>query len=784
MMRRNLGFVVLLTMVLFLFSSLQYILLLYQRDVMLETIMDRLFGQSMLHTGVSMVLFTGTMLLAPVIVGIAQFAYMHSKKSVDVYHSLPVTRSQLMLCNLAAAFTTVMVPAVLNFSIMAAAGAFRSTTTLYHLEPLGILGELCTWAVTVLVILAAIMFVSTLVGSTFDTLIFSMELLLAPLALVFSCLLLFETLLLGFSMDHLNLFYLIILSPFSTAILRQCFGWDSIYSMRRAGLTEAMVDSRWQVTAEEISGLRISAVGVVVWLVLGVVLIWAACRLYRTRKSEMAEQSSSQSILAQLGKLIAVFLGGTLGGLALCAILGVSNVWLYVLWTILCGAVTYTLLEAMLLRGFRGFKRGLPAGAVLLAITALFSAVLITGGLGYEKRTPAPDTVQSVTLGTRGRYETMTSLLDASSKRTAYYSESYQQEARLRGEILSPFDYDTVDSVTLTSDEALALVEKLHQAITRQPRRIFGAGSGDEMTYYVPMELSYELKNGTTFRRDYYQMKGEILDLIIQLENTQEFKTKTNPIFGAVAEDFASAQLQGTLSGAGKAITSQQDLARLIEALQADSMEEDLTGIGAGTVQDVGFLQLNLKQSAWDQDLAENKYTEYQVMVTSDFHRTLALLKELGADSGTGTIVRAVVQGDSWYRTNSAIHILQDARTAGMVEEYNKKYGDQREYAIAAQDPTVTDYDSENATTQLITDPQLLSQLKAKGRLQFHQADLNVTVIFQDKDGNAVAMRAVACKDLPQAIYDKLPSWTKESYEVATTTTQIVVPQPVPTQAP
>ena len=52
-------------------------------------------GPAMIYNGFAAFFFTALMLVAPLIMAANLFSYLHSKRAVDVYHALPLTRAEL-----------------------------------------------------------------------------------------------------------------------------------------------------------------------------------------------------------------------------------------------------------------------------------------------------------------------------------------------------------------------------------------------------------------------------------------------------------------------------------------------------------------------------------------------------------------------------------------------------------------------------------------------------------------------------------------------------------------
>ena len=137
-----------------------------------------------------------------------------------------LTRPQLLLSNLASAFTIVMAPTAVNYLLMGITAAVSGSRGAVF-SPLGILSEFACWGVYVLTVLAVVAFVAVQVGTVFDNLIFSGELLAVPAFIAFAALGVFSMMLAGFNMDNVDPFVLGALSPISLMVIRMAIPWGA-----------------------------------------------------------------------------------------------------------------------------------------------------------------------------------------------------------------------------------------------------------------------------------------------------------------------------------------------------------------------------------------------------------------------------------------------------------------------------------------------------------------------------------------------------------------------------
>lgn len=114
-------------------------------------------------------------LVGSFILALSGVGYMHNRRAVDLYHSLPVTRGQLLLGHVLANFLTVALPMTANTLLTAALAGIRHGMTpdraAFHLGAIAL--DLLGWYVTAFAIIVMVYLAATQVGSTFDTFLFS-----------------------------------------------------------------------------------------------------------------------------------------------------------------------------------------------------------------------------------------------------------------------------------------------------------------------------------------------------------------------------------------------------------------------------------------------------------------------------------------------------------------------------------------------------------------------------------------------------------------------------------
>lgn len=722
LLKRNSGYIIFLTLVEFIFFPVQTALYLFGSRFNTERYF--IIPSAQFHTVTSVIMIFVITVLAAIVIGLSQLGYMNSKRSVDVYHSLPISRNAMFTANLLTSFITVMLPLAINQIIAVALTVIKSLSTpQFRFNPITGITDFIAWSIVVFAVLACISFAQIQVGRSFDGLIFSMEVLFAPLALAFLTLMLFETFLMGFSFnrtfDPANLIYF---SPIAAMVGRYISQTD----------TSGVFDS---IMAKSNYTLAL-------WLVLSAVLFWASIRLYKRRKSEIAESTVTNIPLVLFGKLAAIYTGGTLIGVIITSVFGspMTNRWSFVIWTILGSIVVFVFLEFILLRGYKGISKSLSTGIVSVAIVGIFASILVTGGLGYETRVPSPEDVNSVTITYRGRYSGI-SEVDASTIRQRTTINEFGKE-----EIY--YTYNDVNSVTLTSPEAIKIITDYHRTIADSIK----IKRNDYVQAYANALIDYDLK-GIDQKRYYGNIPEEALPILAKLEDTEEFKRKTHPVFILDESEFTSFTLLPDYSLEETApISDRGTINALLEAVRKDMLAEK-------PAQDIGIKHnLNLRiyfKLAKDpsmEKVEENYFTNCYVDVNDTFTNTISLLK----NKGFGDLITThhpeyamAYVGENMYFGGSSYSAIVT------VSNYSK-----------GEIPYIIEKFKGDSDDRLITNAETVKLLWNASTTQLYNSERVLSVFFMTEDEQNYTVRLIAFENLPDNIKDVFP-YLRERYTIA-----------------
>lgn len=666
MLRRNMGSGIYLTLALLFFYPLQYLMELMNQAARvaqseqllpMASYSSNLLGPANNYTAVSFTAVCFLLLAASAVLAVAQNSYMHSRQASDLYHSLPLTRSQLMCVSTATVFTIVGMPVAFCQLLVLVIGkiyVLSGTIPQLVVSPVAILQDLLVWLVAIAAIITVMMLVSTLVGSAFENFILGCELLIAGPLLLGMCSILFQSYLVGYIYD-ISAGEAAFFSPVTLVL-----SWYGILG-REFNLL-------WPL---------------LFWFGMVIILFLLSLWLYSRRKSELAETTGVQGILGFVTRAIAVCIGSAvIGGIFAAVSGGVNSDFNFVIGVLAGAALTIFLMEGVFGRGFQGIKRILPQAGVLIAGATVLAIMLVSGGLGYETRIPALDDIQDVTIDFRGRYGYVTEYtpIPASQGQAGIYNGA------------------TTQSIRLSTPRALELVREYHQALISTYVHGIGGRGAESNTF--PGSLSYRLSHGR-LKRSYGWNQGntQLAQLLLDLEQTPEFREVANPILRITSNDLRGFCLEDRY-GLFRSPSQQdsEEIAALLSVLQTDMREEDYRRYNSGQARIQGYIYIDTGLYAWNNDLMleDNTFQSFYIPVLDSYHRTITFLQESGLgeyllEPDTAQIISLGISNyDPTYTMNIGGMYGQAGRMINEADINDKKYPDiQRTYDLVVEDETI-----------------------------------------------------------------------------------------------
>ena len=479
-------------------------------------------GVPAIYTNASMILYFALIVAGTVIISVYVNSYMHSKKAVDVFHALPAKRSQMLMANFAATLTVLLGTQFICYGIVLAVNevTIDQLTTLIVLETLRV-------ALLTTLVAAITFFCCVCCNTSLDSAIFSAAFLaIVPSYTVLICLLM-EEYVMGFNNSSEVLYTALKFSP--AAMFYQVFSDGNITQ-----------------------GPLLNAIYIAVIAVLMVV----SCILYTNRKSEMAQSASTKNPLYQFILLAASVGGGALFGFGYQGIFGwgIESIAVVIFTSCIFTVAIYLVFNAIVSRNPKPTKRGLAGLGISLAVTVAFLLCVDNGFFGYEKRIPAMEDIQSVSVNYAGDY-----------------SEISNVEVRSRNngkDIYYYYNYNSNGYVAFTNPEEVAMVRDIHSTIVDSIDQ-----DGIEC-YYGNTYITYTLKNGKQLVRRYRDdVPMAIRRQLAQLEDLESFKKQLYPVFKADADTVKAFDIKDGYGRNEQRIhLDEQGMEKLYDAIAQDTL--------------------------------------------------------------------------------------------------------------------------------------------------------------------------------------------------------------------
>ena len=404
------------------------------------------------------------------------FNFLFSKKTGDLFHSLPLTRNELLFSRALPAYIGGLFTMTLSFL------GFCAANLMPAVEPAKADLLVTTYLLMVLFLTALSAFLLLFFvcsGGIFDTIIAILVVSVAPAAIGAILNSVAENVATGVIVKSNWLIYV---CPFAFAFFKLASYTDNYHSDYHGNIIEDIEK-------------------VTIWSVLGTLLFAVICivlciRLFKIRKSETAGSAYSFKFLPFILGLFVSMVGGYVIGIIFSGDIDSLNPLFWIFFTvgaILC-AVAF---GAISTRGFKKVPRSLLNGGIAVAIMiALTTGTTVTATIA-ESKVPKAENVKSVEVG---------------------YNET----------------------AVFCDPEDIKLVVDIHKSIVDNVGGWGPYEHNDYSSFshnFGDFRLKYTMKNGTVIERDYYMalIQNKSTQLL-KLMKTEEFFAKFSDITVTNAE--------------------------------------------------------------------------------------------------------------------------------------------------------------------------------------------------------------------------------------------------------
>lgn len=440
------------------------------------------------------------------------FGYMHARRSVDLFHALPVRRLPLLLGSYVAVLVSLVAP------LGVAVGLSRGVCFAYHIgKPLTSMLFLRSFGLMALLTAASMTFIMFFIVTSGTPLNTVISLLAVAGGWPLAVHMVNETLSLflpGYVSVIPDMVYTA-LCPFGAYFYAQPFSFSLFFFYLD------FLDVDLTVSTEPAF--------LIWWGAFTLVLLLASVLYYSRRKSENAENAFSFPVIRGLIRFLLSFTFGLSCGELLGSILD-SN-YVYLAGIVIGSFVAHLVYHVIMTRGFRRFWLSLPAYAVALAALGGFLYTLYNGGLGYVTRVPMAGRVTSAEF----------QLPDLSGDDSLECYLAPDAALSLWGNKNEDYLADLLPTFTELEDiEALCA---FHQAVlTKYPAHCLPYNKPDISTSSFFFTIDYTLSDGSTLSRSYsFPVYADDKELLAALASVQKRDTYQSYqlFFSATAEDIS-----------------------------------------------------------------------------------------------------------------------------------------------------------------------------------------------------------------------------------------------------
>lgn len=306
--------------------------------------------------------------IVAVLFNMLNFGFLYKKSSSDVFHSFPLTRSELLLSRLLSGITATLIPTFIcyiSFGILMAFNSWMATFT-------GLLWYLLHTIIIMLVCSSFSMIFVICAGGEFDLCVSLIggNLALIAVGWIFESIL-SETLV-GFSGYRTSEIMYNLSPPYACGV----------------GLGLANDIAKYGINGQSIEFLIRSVVYIIVFTV-------ASLLLYNRRKAENGGTAYAYKFMYLGCSLLAGICGGYLIGM-----LFNSNVTSFAFWffAVVGSVLTAVVYGTVTNRGFKGIWRSVIMGGISAVVLISVAISGVTGGFGYTNRIPESSKIKNVTV--------------------------------------------------------------------------------------------------------------------------------------------------------------------------------------------------------------------------------------------------------------------------------------------------------------------------------------------------------------------------------------------------
>lgn len=482
------------------------------------------FFPGLLNGGSIQILAVGIAVLA-ILFALTGFGYIHSREKLDLYHSLPITRSRWFISGYLSGLLLFLVPYLICSGLTLAAGASRGIMSpelaLRCAE--AVIGGILAYLVIYSGCLLAVM----LTGRTVIGLLASVVIIVLPFIM-------------------LTLF-----SALQSAFFKSYYTAGVPLAQKLADYLSPLGTFSELITQSSAGHLTFSLLASAV--VMASLLTVISLFLYRIYPSEAAGSAISFPVIAPVLKVIICIPASVFAGLMLRTLMGITDNNLICLISLLASAVVCAFIEFIYTADLRllltNWRSTLISVAGVLVILCIFRFDLT----GYDTYLPAEDRIEGISF-----------YPDSFSSYFSYPDTNFPSEANL-GYYVPDEEKDLVYALAQSG------IANLENGITADD---FYNGQESQIPEdSLPVVFRYRLSGGRTVLRQYAVEREEISETLTQLMEDNEYRKDLFPVFHIDRDTVSAIELSDVYGQWEKLQLNKDQIDALLDAYEKDVMK-------------------------------------------------------------------------------------------------------------------------------------------------------------------------------------------------------------------
>lgn len=434
-------------------------------------------------------------IICAVICGLSGFFFLHSRKKVDFYHSIPVRRERLFFTSYLNGILVYLIPYVVNvlFSLL----ILRVNDYLY-----------------------AEIFLAAISGVGINLLFFCLIYTLTIIAVMMT-----GNLIISICGTGVFLLYVPAVRELKNALFSSFFATFTYHSGRESTSFLSPLESYINVAMRNIRGNDYT-LSIISSICATVLLVGCALFLYKKRSSEAAGKSMAFQISKPIIKFLLVVPISLGGGILLRSIVSYGfDAW-FAFGVVFAFLVSYGLVQVLFEFDLRCVFRHKKQMLLSAAVAVLIAAVLRFDVFGYDSYIPKEDKIKSMSVSMSGFDHGLDYYEVVNEERTFY----------------RPMEYE-LNRMELKDFEAAYRMAQIgvSSRIEKEKRNDYYASyrDSDQYTYYV----KYTLKSGREIYRCYGLTLEECKSYLSEIYDQQEYKKVHYPIYQWDEKDIEVARV-------------------------------------------------------------------------------------------------------------------------------------------------------------------------------------------------------------------------------------------------